>query len=55
VISNSTQVLARLGQLHITALEAARVRASRDFRMQTGSWIVAPWENHPTTPHKRAG
>jgi len=48
-------VLAKLGQFRVTALDAARVRSSRDYRMLTASWIVAPWEHRPTTPQKRAG
>ncbi len=55
VSSKDGKVLARLGQLHITALEAARVQRSRDYRMVTARWILAPWEIEPTHPTKQAG
>jgi hypothetical protein len=48
--------LAKLGQFHVPALDAARVQKSRDYRMLTSSWIVAPWELNPEPqPRKRAG
>jgi hypothetical protein len=53
--SNSENVLARLGDLRITPFEADRVRRSRDYRMHTAAWILAPWEIRPSAPSKRAG
>ena len=45
--------LAKLGQLYITALEAERVSNTRNYRMLTAAWIVAPWELRKPS-HKRA-
>ena len=56
--SKESNVLVALGQLRITTLDAERVSRSRDYRMATSSWIVAPWEHQqrPTpAPRKRAG
>ena len=47
--------LARLGQLHIPALDKERVLCTRNFRMLTAAWIVAPWDMIPPQPRKRAG
>lgn len=56
--NDRAHVLARLGQLRITSLDAARVSNSRDYRMLTSSWIVTPWEHQEApqpAPRKRAG
>jgi hypothetical protein len=52
----SKRLLVKLGQLRISAFDAERVSKSRDYRMATSAWIVAPWELRPEpAPHKRAG
>ncbi len=54
--ASQSKVLVALGQLRITTLDAERVSRSRDYRMATSSWIVAPWEHRPEpAPRKRAG
>lgn len=53
-VANPVNVLAKLGQLRISSLDAQRVRNSRDYRMLTSSWIVAPWELPTPAPRKRA-
>lgn len=51
----NVNVLAKLGQLRITSLEAARVQKSREYRTLTAALIMAPWDAHPMPPQKRVG